>query len=166
MIFHLENAKSSDFEIAIELLQSAASTLAKKNISQWDYWMNPPQEKIIWLEEGFKRKEFYLIKTSIGKLIGMVRIMNKDLTYWGEMNDKAIYVHSLIIKEEFKGHKIGQKVIDKIKGKAKKKEIGLMRLDCDNSNKKLCKYYENIGFQKVGEKQLRLGIYNLYEKNL
>ena len=41
-----------------------------------------------------------------------------------------------------------------------------MRLDCDNSNKKLCKYYENIGFQKVGEKQLRLVTYNLYEINL
>ena len=166
MRFNLLNAKSNNLEIALELLKSTAETLAKKNISQWDYWMNPPHEKIIWLEKGFKRKEFYLIKTSIGELIGMVRIMNKDLIYWGEMNDKAIYVHSLIIKEEFKGHKIGQKVIDKIKGKAKKKDIGLMRLDCDNSNKKLCKYYENIGFQKVGEKQLRLVTYNLYEINL
>ena len=166
MRFLLENAKSSDLKIAVELLQSAASTLAKKNISQWDYWMNPTQEKIIWLEEGFKRKEFYFIKTSIGKLIGMVRIMNKDLIYWGEMNDKAIYVHSLIIKEEFKGREIGQKVIDKIKEKAKKKDISLIRLDCDNSNKKLCKYYENIGFQKVGEKELKLGKYNLYQKCL
>ena len=166
MRFLLENAKSNDLEIAIELLQSAALTLAKKNISQWDYWMHPPLEKIIWLKEGFKRKEFYLIKTSIGKLIGMVRIMNKDLIYWGEMNDKAIYVHSLIIKEEFKGLEIGQKVIDEIKEKAKKKDIRLIRLDCDNSNKKLCKYYENIGFKKVGEKQLKLGKYNLYQEYL
>ena len=166
MKFSLRNAKSSDLEIALELLKSAATTLAKKNISQWDYWMNPPQGKIIWLKEGFKRKEFYLIKTSIGKLIGMVRIMDKDLIYWGNMKDKAIYIHSLIIIEEFKGHKIGQKVIDKIKEKAKKKDVELMRLDCDNSNKKLCKYYENIGFKKMGEKQLRLGKYNLYEINL
>jgi len=36
----------------------------------------------------------------------MVRTMYKDLIYWGEMNDKAIYVHSLVIKQEFKGHKI------------------------------------------------------------
>ena len=166
MRFLLENAKSSDFEIAIELHQSAASTLAKKNISQWDYWMNPPQEKILWIKEGFNKKEFYLIKNSIGELTGMVRIMNKDMLYWGEMNDKAIYIHSLIIKEEFKGHKIGQKVINQIKVNAKNKGVNWMRLDCDSSNKKLCKYYENIGFQKAGVKQLNLGNYNLYQKYL
>ena len=115
--------------------------------------MSPFQEKIFWLKESFKRNEFYLIKNSKDKLIGMVRIMQKDLIYWWEMNDKAIYVHSLVIKQEFKEHKIGQKVIKKIKEKAVKKNIGLRRLDCDNSNKKLCNDYENIGFQKVGEKQ-------------
>ena len=166
MRFHLVKTKSNDFEIALELLKSAAEYLAKKNINQWSYWLNPPQEKIIWLKEGFKRNEFYLIKTPKNKLIGMVRIMYKDLIYWGEMNDKAIYVHSLVIRQEFKGHKIGQRVIDIIKVKAVKKNIELMRLDCDNSNKKLCNYYENIGFQKVGEKKLKLGQYNLYQKYL
>ena len=166
MKFNLINAKLSDLEIALGLLKSAAETLARKNISQWDYWMNPPKEKIIWIKEGFKRKEFYLIESSCGELIGMVRIMNKDIVYWGKMNDKAIYIHSLIIKEQFKGNKIGRNVIQLIKENSKNKEIDLIRLDCDNNNKKLCYYYENIGFQKVGEKQLALGKYNLYEKYL
>ena len=68
--------------------------------------MNPPQEKIFWLKEVFKKNEFYLIKTSRDKLIAMVRTMYKDLIYWVEMNDEAIYVHSLVIKQKFKGHKI------------------------------------------------------------
>lgn len=37
--------------------------------------MSPFQEKIFWLKESFKRNEFYLIKNSKDKLIGMVRIM-------------------------------------------------------------------------------------------
>ena len=49
---------------------------------------------------------------------------------------------------------------------AKKNNFQYLRLDCDASNVKLCKYYENLGFILVGQKQLPLGVYNLYQKEL
>ena len=57
-------------------------------------------------------------------------------------------------------------MVQKIGNDAKNNGIKYLRLDCDSSNENLCEYYTNIGFNKVGEKLLKLGKYNLYEKQL
>ena len=96
--------------------------------------------------------------------MGVVRVSNDDVLYWGQMDDKAKYIHSLIIHEEFSGNNLGVKVVDRIKEEAILNNVKYLRLDCDCTNKKLCKYYVNQGFEKVGQKQLSLGKYNLYQQ--
>ncbi|MET2983899.1 GNAT family N-acetyltransferase [Aureibaculum conchae] len=166
MNFKLIQAHPSKIQKAFELLKSASITLEKKGIKQWDYWQNPPIEKINWVKEGFTSKEFYFIENDAHEVMGMVRIMEEDLTYWGKMNDKAKYIHSLVIDEKFSGNQLGTEVVIKIERGAKKNDFDYLRLDCDSTNLKLCAYYENQGFVNVGQKQLPLGIYNLYEKEL
>tara|TARA_B100001287_G_scaffold86610_1_gene72486 strand:- start:13 stop:153 length:141 start_codon:yes stop_codon:yes gene_type:complete len=46
MDFRLRKSEISEFNIALKLLKSAAEFLSDKNINQWDYWTNPPKEKI------------------------------------------------------------------------------------------------------------------------
>ena len=166
MEFKFRLAKKNEINKAFELLCSSAETLSKKNIDQWQYWKNPPIEKIQWVEVGFKNKEFFFIETLAQKTIGMVRLSNEDLIYWGEMNDKSVYIHSLIIDKSFSGNKIGERVLAQIKEDSAKKRFHYLRLDCDATNLKLCKYYENQNFEKVGLKTLPLGKYNLYEKKI
>ncbi len=164
MNFFLEKVTLEEKKIVFDLLSAAAKTLAKKRINQWEYWQNPPIEKVIWVEEGIKKEEFFFIINQKQQTMGVVRVSNDDVLYWGQMNDKAKYIHSLIIHEEFSGNKLGVKVVDKIKEEAILNNVEYLRLDCDYSNKKLCKYYINQGFEKVGQKQLSLGKYNLYQQ--
>jgi len=166
MKFILRKSELSELDIAFDILRSAAKTLYNKSIDQWYYWLDPPIEKINWVKKGFKNKEFFFIENESGDIMGMVRVSSEDLTYWGQMNEKANYVHSLIIKENYAGNKLGLEVLRYIEKETLKNNIHLIRLDCDSTNESLCAYYENKGFKKVGQKVLALGKYNLYEKQL
>jgi len=166
MNFSLKHAHPTQIQTAFDLLKSASKTLQNKGVKQWDYWQNPPIEKINWVKEGFADNEFYFIENDDNTVIGMVRILEEDLTYWGKMNDNAKYVHSLIVDEKFSGNDIGSKVLIKIEQEAKTDNFDFLRLDCDASNDKLCAYYESQGFVNVGQKKLPLGVYNLYQKRL
>jgi len=166
MSFTLKKVTLEEKRIVFNLLSDAAKVLARKKIHQWQYWENPPPEKIRWVKEGIKKEEFFFIINSKQQTLGMVRISNDDMLYWGEMNDKSKYIHSLIIREEFSGLRLGVKVVDKIKKEAILNNVEYLRLDCDCTNKKLCKYYLNQGFELVGQKQLSLGKYNLYQQKI
>ena len=74
MNFTLKQAHPTAIKTAFELLKSASKTLEKKGIKQWDYWQNPPIEKINWVKEGFTNNEFYFIEKDTHEVMGMVRI--------------------------------------------------------------------------------------------
>ena len=166
MNINLRSSNKSEINIAFGLLKASSDFLMKKNISQWAYWLNPPIEKTQWVKDGFNKKEFYFIENKKKEILGMVRILKEDLIYWGEMNDTATYIHSLVIDRRFSGKNIGGKVIEKIEKNASKNGIKYLRLDCDARNSKLCNYYESKGFNKIKSITLPLGEYNLYQKNI
>tara|TARA_R110002073_G_scaffold336208_1_gene530952 strand:+ start:94185 stop:94685 length:501 start_codon:yes stop_codon:yes gene_type:complete len=166
MNFNLHQITPTDFNNVLELFKAAAEKIAKQQIDHWQYWKNPPIEKVNWVKEGIANNEFFFIKNTHEDLIGMVRILTNDVLYWGETNDKAYYVHSLVVIEKYEGQGIGSTVLQKIAREAKAKNFTYLRLDCDAKNPKLCAYYEKQGFVKVGEKILPLSTYNLYQKEL
>ncbi len=156
----------NDKSMVLELFKKAAQNINKKNIDHWQYWHNPPLEKIQWVEEGIKHNEFFFIETLDQKNLGMVRILSEDTLYWGIQNESAKYIHSLVVNAEFNGKGLGAKIIQKIETQAKQDDCQFLRLDADSKNQKLCHYYEKLGFKKVGTKKLTLSIYNLYQKTL
>lgn len=148
------------------LFKEAAEKIGKKNIDHWQYWKNPPIEKIKWVEEGILNGEFFFVEDSNGQHIGMFRILEDDQLYWGEQNDKAKYIHSLVVIEKLEGRGIGEMILQKVEKDAKQEGCKFLRLDADAKNPKLCSYYENQGFKKVGTKTLPISTYNLYQKEL
>ena len=164
MNFKLKPVNRKELNMVLDLFKEAALSISKKNINHWQYWKNPPIEKVNWVKEGLDNKEFYFIESLEADIMGMVRILKKDLLYWGEKKDKALYIHSLVVKEKFSGLGIGKQVINKIEKESK--NCDYLRLDCDAKNPKLCNYYIKQGFVKVGEKTLPLSTYNLYEKKI
>jgi len=158
--------KIKDKNIVLSLFKKTAEKIKKKNIDHWQYWINPPQEKVKWVEAGINNNEFFFLDDLNGKNIGMVRILNEDLLYWGKQTEKSKYVHSLVIKEEYNGKGIGIKVLQEIENMAKKENYKYVRLDADSKNLNLCKYYENLNFIKVGIKKSAVSNNNLYEKEI
>ncbi|MBL3658811.1 GNAT family N-acetyltransferase [Fulvivirga sp. 2943] len=166
MEFEFKQIQKQDKNKVLALFKEAAEKIAKMKVDHWQYWKNPPKEKIEWVEEGISNNEFYFINDQVGENIGMVRILNEDQLYWGYQKEKAKYVHSLVIKEKYNGRGIGSKVLQKIEEIAKSDGCAYIRLDADSKNLKLCKYYEKMGFEKKGVKELPLSYYNLYQKKI
>ncbi|CAL2107435.1 GNAT family N-acetyltransferase [Tenacibaculum sp. 190524A02b] len=166
MEFSLHLIKIDELPNILVLFKEAAEKIAKKNIDHWQYWKNPPKEKIKWVKEGIDNNEFFFIKDTNKNMLGMVRILKEDTLYWGNTNDNAIYVHSLVIKEQFEGKGMGTKILNMIASNAKIDGVNFLRLDCVANNKGLCNYYEKQGFVKVGEKIMPLSVNNLYQKKL
>lgn len=155
-----------DQEEVINMFQAAADKINRMNIDHWQYWKNPPSEKIKWVEEGIENNEYFFVQNADQEIIGMLRILDEDLMYWGEQVEKAKYVHSLVVKEEFNGQGLGKEILQQIAQQAKAEDCKYLRLDADSKNPKLCFYYEKQGFQKVGTKELPISVYNLYQKEL
>ena len=151
--------------IVLDMLRAAALALKDQGISQWEYWLDPPESKLKWLEEGIVQGQFYLVQKESEK-VGIVRIMEEDLLYWGKQDVSALYIHSLVILPKWKGLGFGSKVIDQIASIASEKNITRLRLDCVSNNQKLCQYYQNLDFQKVGTVQMPLSENTLFEKIL
>ncbi|MDT0552202.1 GNAT family N-acetyltransferase [Urechidicola vernalis] len=158
-------ANKSDLNSIIRLLKNASIELEEKGIDQWKYWQNPPKEKIDWLKHGLLNNEFFFV-TANESVIGMFRLLYEDELYWGKQNDKAGYIHSLVIDSKFNGRGYGNKIVTQVEQELIAKDILLLRLDCLASNKGLCSYYEKQGFKKIGEVQMPLSLNNLYEKKL
>ncbi len=166
MEFTFKQIGVEEIDGVLDLFKTTAEKIDKMNIDHWQYWKNPPIEKVKWIEEGILNKEFYFINNSNLGNLGMIRIMNEDLLYWGRQDEKAKYIHSFVIKERHNGKGFGGEIIKSIENRAKEANCKYLRLDADSTNLKLCGYYENMGFKKVGEKELPLSVYNLYEKEL
>ncbi|UTW63580.1 GNAT family N-acetyltransferase [bacterium SCSIO 12741] len=166
MDFKLTPAQITDQSQALSFLQSAAKSLAKKGVDQWQYWLNPPKDELAWLEDGLRNGDYYFIQLNSDEIAGMVRIQTEDHLYWGEKADQAWYIHSLIVEEKWAGLQLGTNVLEKIELDAIESNQDFLRLDCLASNEKLCSYYQNQGFEKVGQVDLPLSTCNLYEKKI
>ena len=170
MAFHfpkleISPAGKNQFHEIFNLLKIATIDLKSREINQWSYWLDPPKEKLDWIKNGHQKGEFYFI-TMDDEILGMYRLSTEDLLYWGKQQQASYFIHSLIVHPKYKGLKIGAYILKEIEYLAQKNDIHLLRLDCDASNKNLCKYYLNQGFVKVNEKQMKLSLNNLYEKKI
>ena len=158
-------ALHSELEDALHFFKLASQSLTKKKVSQWNYWVDPPKEKISWVQEGFDNREFYFVYDPNGNKIAMFRLLKKDTLYWDEkgIEKNTRYIHSLVVLPSYSGQGVGTAVMLKIIDQLKQEKIEKFRLDCDGSNPRLCRYYEDYGFVKVGEKTTKYAVNNLYE---
>lgn len=168
MELKLTKATVSDMDLALELFRQTSLSLKARNLSQWSYWMDPPEERLQWVREGFQQGEFFYVYDEEGTFVGMFRLLPVDELYWDEKgrDPGARYVHSLVILPEQKGRGVGALILKKIIEILKKEGAQLLRLDCDSSNSRLCRYYEDQGFVQVGKKVTPYSVNNLYEMKL
>ncbi len=166
MKLNLKQITIDDLPFVVEQFKEAAKKIAKLEIDHWQYWVDPPKEKVDWVIEGLEGLEFYYVQKEDGEQIGMLRIMDEDLIYWGPQADKARYVHSLAIKEKFNGKGLGKVVLDMVAKEAGREGCKYLRLDCDSKNSRLCNYYLGLGFEQVGQVKLEISTYNLYQKEV
>lgn len=166
MEFSFNHATDTDLSLILSLLKESAEALQQKGLQQWKVWLAPQKEQLNWIKSGLQNQEFLFATDASKNFVGMFRLSSQDELYWGIQRDRAVYLHSLLVKKEFSGQNIGSKIISQIETELQGKNIPLLRLDCHSGNQWLCNYYESLGFIRVGQKQMPHSLNNLYQKDI
>ena len=77
-------ALQSELDVALKFFKLASRSLNEKQVNQWSYWEDPPEEKINWVKEGFVKGEFFFVYGPEGKKIAMFRLLETDTLYWNK----------------------------------------------------------------------------------
>lgn len=158
--------KHNELSNVLGLLYEAALKLKNKGLEQWSIWLNPSDENIKWIEDGINNGEFFWVYNENNEEIGLYRLSYSDILYWGERNDHAAYIHSLIVKQSYSGNNYGKRILEEVEKKLRNEGLDYFRLDCNAANSWICNYYESMGFELVEKKQMPHGVNNLYQKKL
>lgn len=157
----LETAPPEELPVVMGILDECAAWLHSKGIAQWAL-PQPPHE---W--EKMKR-QIEMGHISLARLetdrqvVGTLRIEWED-SLWSD-DAQAGYVHSLAIRNDFRGHRIGEKLLDWAQGQIAARGWKYIRLDCWTENTVLRRYYEGLGFRHCGDVEYRGWTGALYEK--
>lgn len=145
------------------MLKKSAEWLNEKGIDYWQSWLNPQEKYKEWILEGLRKDEFYFAEDAKG-IVGVYRLQFEDEIFWGKRTDLSGYIHSFTTKREHSGQGIGKIILKDIEKELYNKGIRYLRLDCGSQVRGLCKYYEDYGFEAVGEVELFDELLTLYEK--
>ncbi len=165
MNLYIRKAAHNELDIALNMLYDAAIWLKSIHVDYWQDWLDPPENFVAWIKQGIDNLEFYFAESN-DELVGMFRLQYADEIFWGKRNETAGYIHSFTTNRKYKNRKLGYAILDIIKEKIRSEGIEYLRLDCAPHIEKLCKYYENYGFEpketvNVFGEELRL-----YEKKI
>lgn len=148
------------------IMREKAQWLHEIGSNQWSDLLNGHDKH--GMKQAIERGEVYLFQEQ-GEIIGMVALWERptawDRDLWGERADEQrfLYIHRLIVRNEFAGRGFGEQMLNEIKRFAQAKEVDL-RLDCLATNPTLLAFYERNQFVKAGRKQINQGtFFQLFE---
>jgi GNAT superfamily N-acetyltransferase len=158
-------AEQHDMDAVLSLLKEAALWLREKGIDYWQNWQDPPETMIHWIQEGFEKRQFFLVQRD-GELVGCFRMQWEDSAFWGDADDRAGYIHSFTTQRSLAGQGIGKRILEYVERLCRENRKEFLRLDCGTDVLGLRAYYEANGFKVVGEKIIGTYKTTFYEKAL
>lgn len=155
-----ERATPSDAAVLARLREDAARWQQERGIAQWAPGDVPEEQ----FAEQSAAGEWYLQRAP--GLLGAIRLLDADPLFWGDQEGQpALYVHGLVTSRTApKG--TGAAMLRWAEERAGDAGCHLVRLDCVESNAKLCRYYEDQGYRRVGRRSFAGRSVALYDKAL
>ena len=124
------------------MLEDVAAWLGERGISQWPERFSPE-----WIAPSIQRGETWLAECD-GRTAGTITITTSDPA-WPDDEGDARYVHRLAIERWAVG--LGAVLLRWASDHARQHGCRYLRLDCLSSNARLCRYYEDAGFEPCGQ---------------
>ncbi len=159
----IRQAVSSEEGIVLALMLEASQWLNKKGIDQWQNIQEPKTQEVI---RRRANNGSALIATINGEVVGTITILWVDTYAWDEKGEDGLagYIHGFAISRRFAGKNIGKEILNWAVATIHAQRP-IVRLDCKAENPRLCRYYEEVGFLSLGQKDLPDGARNtLFEK--
>lgn len=137
----LTRATEQDQSLVLDILDEAAAWLRRRGIHQWPASFRP-SVVLPAIEAG---ETFLACRRD--EIVATVTVDHADPA-WSDRPGPALYVHRLACRRTFAGGGAG--VLSLLAQRAAV-EGRALRLDCVAANARLCRYYEELGFEARGE---------------
>lgn len=144
----------SEIQVFLAILLERAKWLESIGQLMWSIENLDPVN----FEKMYPNYKPYLIYENDNIIGGFVLLEHDDFLWSEEDNEKALYIHKLVIKSEFAGKGYAEKVIVLIKELARQAKVQYLRLDCYGDRVYLRKLYEQCEFYKKRETVMDDGI--------
>tara|TARA_B110000003_G_scaffold269385_1_gene300332 strand:+ start:201 stop:701 length:501 start_codon:yes stop_codon:yes gene_type:complete len=146
----IRQAKASEIVQLIAITKSCAAHMIANDIYQWNE--NYPNIKAF--EQDLERGELYVLYAQ-DTLLGCITISNiKDSEYetisWLTQDINHYYIHRLAVSPAFQKQGHARTLMDFAESFAKQNGAVSVRLDTFSQNKRNQRFYENRGYQRLG----------------
>jgi len=146
-------ATENDIDRLYSILEDCSMWLKSKGVQQW----NPVYPKKLFFKNVQCGEVFYF--TTNDELTGTATLYKEKPFYypadvWND-NLKVWYLCRFAVPRHLKNKQAGSEIVREIENKARECGIERIRLDVVKSNPFLESYYENLGFQRIGEVVLK-----------
>ena len=138
-------ATTADFDTLLKLQDEVAVDLLSRG-TKWNPGAVTKDHLSEWVEEGA-----LMVGMIEDQVVGAIAIRSADRGDHWPKGDLAAYVHDLMVSPDHKGNHLGRLLLKWAESYAQGRGRVRVRLDCDSSNARLCRYYEEIGYRRVGE---------------
>ncbi|WP_405161372.1 GNAT family N-acetyltransferase [Nocardia sp. NBC_01499] len=143
-------ATQDDAEDIAKLRDRLAQWMVDKGIVQWV----PGEYPAATVAAEVARGEWFVWRDETHALIAVVRVVWRDPEFWGADDAEAGYIHGLMVAPEWRGHDLGDRIIQFCADYTLANGITRQRLDFAANNLVLRKYYTAQGFIELREAPL------------
>ncbi|MBO0330812.1 GNAT family N-acetyltransferase [[Muricauda] lutisoli] len=147
----IRRAKISEIPDILTITQACAKKMQENGIFQWNEHY-PSKEAFI---KDIERDELFVIAKNDGIQGTIVISTLMDEEYkpiqWLTQNGNSTYIHRLSVHPDLQGKGLAQRMMDFAENFSKEKGFISVRLDTFSQNKRNQRFYEQRGYQKLGD---------------
>ena len=147
----IRRAKISEIPDILTITQACAKKMQDNGIFQWNEHY-PSRQAFV---KDIERNELFVIEENniIQGTIVISTLMDEEYRpiQWLTPNGKSIYIHRLSVDPELQGKGLAQQMMDFAENYSRDNNFISVRLDTFSQNKRNQCFYEQRGYQKLGD---------------
>ncbi|MGX0672299.1 GNAT family N-acetyltransferase [Kocuria marina] len=144
----IARAQASHAQGIVNLRDRLARWLQGRGIDQWREGEFDPAE----VRREIDRGEWWVVESPVqpGLILASVRVIWADPEIWGEQPEPAGYTHGVAVDRSLAGTGTGARLIRTAERVIVESGRSVSRLDCDDDNPVLKRFYTGLGYTPRG----------------
>ena len=147
----IRRAKISEIPDILTITQACAKKMQENGIFQWNEHY-PSKEAF---QKDIDRGELFVMeeKNTVQGTIVISTVMDEEYKpiQWLTPNGNSVYIHRLSVHPNLQGKGLAQQMMDFAENHAREHRFVSVRLDTFSQNKRNQRFYEQRGYQKLGD---------------
>ena len=147
----IRRAKISEIPDILTITQACAKKMQENGIFQWNECY-PSKEAF---QKDIDRGELFVMeeKNTVQGTIVISTVMDEEYKpiQWLTPNGNSVYIHRLSVHPNLQGKGLAQQMMDIAENHASEHRFVSVRLDTFSQNKRNQRFYEQRGYQKLGD---------------